>query len=131
MLVSDFAQRKKAAASFLQLFTNISICNAIKQFQSHINIVIVDTSDVFAYCGFFIPFGASILLTKLYPEFVSAIEAVVIVKDNFYCCENTNDGFHFYKSCYGMIVKAKILKLHLLTALMFHFVKNTLIFSVI
>ena len=76
----------------------------------HINTVIVDTSDVYAYCGLFIPFGASTLLTKIHLEFVSAIKAAVIVEDNLGYCRQTDNSSYFCKSCYDMIVKKKIPK---------------------
>ena len=75
-----------------------------------IHTVIADTSNIYVYCGLFILFEAGILLTKIYPEFVSTREAAVIVKDDFDCCGRTDNGFHFCKSCYNIIIKEKILK---------------------
>lgn len=110
MLVADFAQRKEAAASFPPLLTDTSTRNAITQFQSHINTVIADTNDVCACCGLLIVFGTGSLLTRLYPEFVSAIKVGVIVEDDLDCCGCTDNGFQFCKSCYGMIIEKKIPK---------------------
>lgn len=111
MLVADFALRKQAAASFPPLLTDTSTRNAMNQFQSHINNVIADTNDVCTCYGLFIPFGTGTLLTKAHPEFVSAIEAAVIVDDDLDCCGRTDNGSHFCNSCYGMIVEKKIPKL--------------------
>lgn len=110
MLVADFAQRKEAVASFPLLLTDTSTRNAITQFQSHINTVIADTNNVCACYGLLIVFGTGSLLTRLYPEFVSAIEAGVIVEDDLDCCGYTDNGFQFCKSCYGIIIEKKILK---------------------
>lgn len=110
MLVADFAQRKEATTSFPPLLTDTSTQNAITQFQSHIYIVIVDTNDVYAYCGLLIVFETGSLLTRVYPEFVSAIEASVIVKNDLDYCGYTDNGFQFCKSCYGMIIEKKIPK---------------------
>lgn len=74
VLVADFLQRKKAAASFPLWITNKSSQNAIAQFLSHINTMITDTNDVCTFCGLLIVFGISSLLTRLHSEFVSAIK---------------------------------------------------------
>lgn len=79
VLVADFAQKKEAVASFPPLLTNISTRNTIKKFQSHINTVIADINDICACCGLCILFGTGTLLTIVYPKFVSAIKAAVIV----------------------------------------------------
>ena len=72
--------------------------------------MIADTSNVCACCGLFIPFEASTLLTRVHPEFVPAIKAIVIVKDNLDCYKRINNGSHLYKSYYCMIVEEKIPK---------------------
>ncbi len=77
----------------------------MKQFQSRINNVIADTNDVCVCCSLFIPFGTGTLLTKVHPEFVSAIKAAVIVYDDLDCCGYTDNSSHFYNIFYGMIVK--------------------------
>lgn len=82
MLVTDFAWKKKAIALFSSLLTNIFTYNAIKQFQLHINNVIIDINNIYTYYGLFILFEASILLTKIYLNFVLAIEALIIIDDD-------------------------------------------------
>ena len=110
MLVANFAKRKEAAASFLPLLTDTSTWNAITQFESHIKTVIADTYDVCACYGLFIVFRTGFLLTRVHPEFISAIKAGVIVKDDFDYCKCTDKGFQFCRSCYGMIIEKKIAK---------------------
>ena len=50
------------------------------------------------------------LLTRVHPEFISAIEASVIVEDDLDYCGSTDNGFQFCKSCYCMIIEKKIPK---------------------
>lgn len=110
MLVADFIQKKEAATSFLLLLTNTSTQNAITQFLLYINILIADTNDVCAYCGIVIVFGTGFLLTRVYPEFVSAIKADIILKVDLDCCGYTNNDYQFCKSGYNMIIEKKIPK---------------------
>lgn len=110
VLVGDFAKKKKAATLFLPLLTDTSIRNAVKQFQSHIKNVIADTNDVYACCSLFMSLETSTLLTKVYPEFVSAIEAAIIVNDNFNCCGRTDYSSHFCNTYYDMIIGEQIPK---------------------
>ena len=110
MLVADFAQRKEVTASFPPLLTDTSTQNAITQFHSYINTVIADRNDICACCDLLIVFGTGSLLTRVHPEFVSDIEAGVIVEDDLDCCGCTDNSFQFYKSCYGMIIEKKIPK---------------------
>lgn len=76
----------------------------------HINTVIADTNDVYAYYGLLVVFGTGFLPTRVYPDFVSVIEENVIVEDNLDYCGYTDNGFQFCKSCYGMIIERKIPK---------------------
>lgn len=110
VLVADFAQRKETAVSFPLSLTDTSTPDAIRQFQSHIDNEIAGTNDVCICCGLFIPFGACTILTGVYPNFVSAIEAAIIVKDDLGCCARVDAGSYFCKSCYGMVVEKKIPK---------------------
>ncbi len=110
VLVTDFVERKKATASFLSLFTDTSICNTVKQFQLHINNVILDINNVCACCGLFIPFEINTLLTKVHLEFVSAIKAAIIVNDDLDYYKRTDNSSYFYNTCYGMIVEKQIPK---------------------
>lgn len=77
----------------------------MKQFQLHINNVIADTNDVYACYSLFIPFGIGILLTKIHLEFVSAMEAAIIVDDDLDYCGHNDNSSHFYNTCYSMIVE--------------------------
>lgn len=110
MLIADFAQKKVAIALFPSLLNDTFTHNVIKQFQLYINNVIANINDVCAYCGLFIPLGASILPTKVYLDFVLAIKAIIIGDDNLNYCRHINNGFHSCKFYYGMIVKKKISK---------------------
>lgn len=74
VLVADFIEWKKAATLFPPLLPDISNHNAMKQFQSYINNMIIDTNDIYAYYSLFIPFGTDTLLTKVYLKFVLAIK---------------------------------------------------------
>ncbi len=110
VLVADCAERKKVAVSFPPLLTDTSTRNVVKQFQSHINNVIADTNDVCTCCGLFIPFGTGTLLTKIHPEFVSAIEVAVIVDDDLDYCGRTDNSSHFCNTCYSIIIEKQISK---------------------
>ena len=72
--------------------------------------MIIDTNDVCACCDLFIPFGTCTLLTKIHSEFVSVIEAAVIVDDNLDCCRRTDNSSHFCNTYYVMIVNKQIPK---------------------
>lgn len=72
--------------------------------------MIADTNDVCVCYDFLIVFGTGFLLTKVHPEFISTIEAGIIVEDDLDCYKCIDNGFQFYKSCYGMIIKKKIPK---------------------
>lgn len=72
--------------------------------------MIADTNNVCACYNFFILFGANIILTRVYSDFVSAIKAAIIVKKDFDCCGRINASSYFCKFCYSIIVKKKILK---------------------
>lgn len=50
------------------------------------------------------------MLTRIHPDFVSVIEAAVIVEDDLDCCGRVDAGSHFCKFCYGMVVEKKIPK---------------------
>lgn len=110
VLVADFAPKKEVATSFPLLLIDTSTCNVIKQFQLHINTVIADTNDFCACCNLYILFGAGTLLNKIHPEFISAIEAAVIVKKHLNYCGHPDNSSHFCKFCYSMIFKKKIPK---------------------
>lgn len=106
----DFLEREKTVISFPPLLTDMSTCNAIKQFQLHINHVIAYINNVCAYCSLFIPFGTGTLLTKIHPEFVSTIKATIIINDHLDYCGYTDNSFYFYNFWYSMRVTKKILK---------------------
>lgn len=105
ILVADFAGKKKATILFPSLFTDTSIHNVVKQFQLHINIMIVDKNNVCVCYNWFILFRTCILLTKVHPEFVLAIQVAVIVDDDLDCYRYINNSSHFSNSCYGMTVQ--------------------------
>lgn len=107
VLVANFAENKKAAILFPLLLTDTSTYNAIKQFQLDINNVIIDTNDVCACCSLFTLAATGTLLTRVYSEFVSAIEAGIIVNDYFDNCGHIDTNPHFYNFFYGMIVEKK------------------------
>lgn len=71
--------------------------------------MISNKSDVYAYSSWYILFKTGILLTKIYLQFVSTIEVVLIVENNLNYCGPIDNSCHFCKSYYGMIVKEKIL----------------------
>ncbi len=110
VLITDFTERKKAAALFPFLLTNTSTHNVVKQFQSYINNVIADINDICACCGLFILFVTGTLLIKANPEFVLAIKAAVIVDDDLDNCGRTDNNSHFCNTCYGIIVEKQIPK---------------------
>lgn len=70
----------------------------------------IDINGVCAYCDLLIIFRTSILVTRINLEFVFAIEANGICEDNLDYCGYTHNGFQFYKSYYGMIIKKKFQK---------------------
>lgn len=109
MLIADFICKKEAVISFSPMFNNILAYNAMKQFQLHINNMIADTNNICTHCNLFMRFGAKILLTKVYSDFVSIIKAAVMVNNDFIHCKYIDNNFHFCKSCHDMIVKKKIL----------------------
>lgn len=82
----------------------------MKLFQSYINYVIVGINNVYAYYDLFILFRVNILLIKIYPDFVIAIKAVIIVNDNLDYCGRIDNSSHFYKFCYDIIVEKMIPK---------------------
>lgn len=98
MLVADFAQKKQAAILFSPLLTNISTHNIIKQFQSYINIVIINTNDVYTCYDLCILFRVGTLLTGVHQEFLSATKAAIIIKDDVDCCGYTDNSSYFCKS---------------------------------
>lgn len=83
---------------------NISFFNAIKQFYSLINTVIVDINDFCVCCNLFLPLKTNTLLTKIYSKFILFIIIAVIVKNNLDSCEYTNNNSNFCKSCYSIII---------------------------
>ena len=111
ILVTNFIKKKKAAVSLLFLLTDMSIYNILKLFQLHINNVIADINNIYAYYSLFILFRISTLFTKVYLKFVLAIEATVIIDNdlNYYKC--TNNSSHFCNIYYNIIVKKLIPKL--------------------
>lgn len=110
VLVADFAEKKKATTSFPPLFTDTSTCNAVKKFPLYMNNVIVHSNDVYIYYGLFIPFGTGTLLTKVYPKYLSAIKATVIIDDDFKFCGYTDNSFHFCNTYYYMNIEKQISK---------------------
>lgn len=72
--------------------------------------MIVDTNNVCTYCGLYILFEVKILLTRVHLELIFAIKAAIIIEDDFDYCGYINNGSHFCKSYYGIIIKKKILK---------------------
>lgn len=82
----------------------------MKRFQSHINNMILDINDVCICCSLFILFGFNTWLTKVYLDFIMAMEAAVIAIDNLDHYRHTNNDSHFSKSYYSMIVEKMISK---------------------
>ena len=76
----------------------------MKEFQSYVSNVIIDTNDVYAYCNLFLLFGTNILLIKVYPECVLAIKAIIIVDDNLDYYRHIDNSSYFCNICYGMII---------------------------
>lgn len=72
--------------------------------------MITDTNNVSTCFGLLIVFGTDFLLIRIYPEFVSTIEADVMVEDYLDRCECTDNGFQFCKFYYDMIIEKKISK---------------------
>lgn len=64
-------------------------------------------NDVCNCYNIFIPFGADILLTKIYPEFVLAIEAAVIADNNLHYYRYSKNSFYFCKIFYNIIIEKK------------------------
>lgn len=90
----DFAKKKKTALLFLFLLTITFTCNTMKQFQSHINNIIVDTNDVYVCYNLFLQFETSNLLTKVNPKFSLAIKAAIMGDDDLnYCGYNDNSSY--------------------------------------
>ena len=110
VLIAGFAQREDAAALFPTSLTDTSTRDAVRRFQLHIDTVITNTNDVCVSCGLFISFGAGTVLTKVHPVFTFAVEAAIIIKDEFDCYGYSDAGFHFCESCYTMVVEKKIPK---------------------
>lgn len=76
----------------------------------HINNVIANKNNVCTYCSLFIPFRASILLTKIYLKFVLAIKATVIVNYNLDYYRYIINNSYFCKYCCSIIIEKKISK---------------------
>lgn len=55
----------------------------------------IDTNNVYVYCSLFIPFGTSILLTKIYLEVILAKKAAVIVNDCLDYYRHNDNNSHF------------------------------------
>lgn len=72
--------------------------------------MIIDTNNICTSYGLFILFGAGTLLTKIHPDLILIIKAVIIVDNNFDCCGRIDNAFYFCKFCYTMIIEKKILK---------------------
>lgn len=72
--------------------------------------MIADTNNIYACCDLFILFGADIILTKIHFDFISAIEAAIIVKNNLDCCRYIDIGSYFCKFCYVIVIEKKISK---------------------
>lgn len=53
-------------------------------------------------------FKASIILTRVYLDFEFAIEAAIIITNDFNYCRYINASSHFCKSSYTIIVEKKI-----------------------
>lgn len=85
-------------------------------------------NNVCAYCNLFIPFETDILLTKVYLEFVLAIEAAVIVNNDPDCYERTDNNFHFCNICYDIIVEKQIPKFESANCINVLLFKSTLTF---
>lgn len=98
VLVTDFVSKKKATTLFLFLITDTSTSNAMKQFQLHINNIIVDINNVYIYFNLFILFEMSILLTKVHSGFVQVIKAAIIANNNPNYYKRTNNSFYFCNS---------------------------------
>lgn len=113
ILVINFAETKIAAILFLFLFTNMTTCNTIKQFQLHINNIIVDINDVCTYCNLFILLGTNSLLIIL-----TFVEVLIIVLISVILI------------IIGLL-KNRYQNLDLQTVLMFCFVKSTVTFLII
>lgn len=67
--------------------------------------MIVDINNVYTYYNLFILFKINTLLTKVYQDFILAIEIDIIINDylDYYRCIDNNS--HSYNSYYGMIVE--------------------------
>ena len=72
--------------------------------------MIIDINDVCTCCSLFIPFGTSILLTKIHPKLVSAIKAAIIVDNDLDCYRHTDNSSYFCNTCYVIIFERQILK---------------------
>lgn len=64
----------------------------MKQFWLHINNMIANTNNIWAYCNLFIPFRASILLFKPHSDFILAIKTVVIANNDLDYCGATDNS---------------------------------------
>ena len=92
------------------LLIDTSTHNAIKQFQLYIDIVIANSDNVYTCYDLFILFKTDTILTKIYPDFISAIKTAIIDKDNLKYCRHINAGSHFCNSCFIIVVEKKIIK---------------------
>ena len=110
VLINDFNRRKAAASSFPPVLTDISTREAIRRFQTHVETVVADTTNVRASCGQFIHHTFIKMLHKTDPIFRRAVSSKTLVEANLDYCRLKDDKFYFCKACYGMILQSKIPK---------------------
>lgn len=72
--------------------------------------MIIDINNICTYYGLFIPFGAGIMMTKIYLDFISLIKVAVIIEDDFDSYGHIVADSHFCKFCYAIVVEKKFLK---------------------
>lgn len=110
VFVTIFIKKKKAVALFLFLLTSILTSYNLKRFELHINNMIAKINDINICCFYLILSWTSILLTKIYPDFVLAIRVSVLANNDFNYCRFTNNFYYFCNSGDDMIIKPKIQK---------------------
>lgn len=72
--------------------------------------MIADINNICICYGLFILFRAGTILTRVNPNFISAIETAIIIKDDLNCYKHLDYSSYFCKFCYAMVVEKKIPK---------------------
>lgn len=107
ILIQDFEDRKKAAASFPPPLSIGRVRKAIQQFQTHVDEVVASNQDVCASCGVFIPFGSKTVLQHTDSIFKSNVELELLAHTTLDCCGKKENAYVFCKKCMNMIKKAR------------------------